>query len=84
MSPRPRKALFGLAAASLCTALLNPGVAVAAPGDPGKPVATGKPGVTGPRCSAGADGVGDPYVPYSGNGGYDVPHYHLPRRLLPR
>ena len=77
MSPRPRKALIGLAAASLGTALLIPGVAVAAPGDPGKPVATGKPGVTGPRFTAGADGVGDPYFPFSGNGGYDVQHYHL-------
>jgi aminopeptidase N len=27
--------------------------------------------------TAGAPGVGDPYYPYSGNGGYDVDHYAL-------
>ena len=26
---------------------------------------------------AGADGAGDEYFPYSGNGGYDVQHYDL-------
>lgn len=83
MSLRPRKALIGLATASLCTALLIPGVAVAAPGDPGTPAApgkpgqSGKPGMTGPRFTAGADGAGDPYFPFAGNGGYDVQHYHL-------
>jgi aminopeptidase N len=28
-------------------------------------------------CPAGADGVGDPYYPLYGNGGYDVEHYLL-------
>ena len=35
----------------------------------------GQPGV--PRFTAGAEGAGDPYFPYAGNGGYDVQHYHL-------
>src|SRR2546430_11456579 len=26
---------------------------------------------------AGASGVGDPYYPYAGNGGYDVSHYDI-------
>jgi len=30
-----------------------------------------------PAGVAGADGVGDPYFPQLGNGGYDVAHYHL-------
>lgn len=34
-----------------------------------------KPG--GPRYTAGADGEGDAYFPYAGNGGYDVGHYDL-------
>jgi aminopeptidase N len=31
----------------------------------------------GPRFGAGAPGAGDPYFPYSGNGGFDVKHYDL-------
>ncbi len=42
------------------------GLAAAAPGDPGKP-----------RFTAGSEGVGDPYFPLAGNGGYDVTHYDL-------
>jgi aminopeptidase N len=42
------------------------GVASATPEAPGQP-----------RYQAGADGIGDPYFPYSGNTGYDVQHYHL-------
>jgi aminopeptidase N len=40
--------------------------ALAAPGDHG-----------GPRYTAGAEGAGDPYFPFAGNGGYDVQHYNL-------
>ncbi|WP_149261099.1 M1 family metallopeptidase [Actinomadura sp. K4S16] len=29
------------------------------------------------RYEPGAPGIGDPYFPYLGNGGYDVTHYHL-------
>ena len=29
------------------------------------------------RCEAGAAGIGDPYYPGYGNGGYDVGHYDL-------
>jgi aminopeptidase N len=35
---------------------------------------TSEPAVEG---TPGADGVGDPYFPYLGNGGYDVDHYTL-------
>ncbi|WP_067186682.1 M1 family metallopeptidase [Microtetraspora niveoalba] len=40
--------------------------ALAAPGAPGSP-----------RYSAGAAGVGDPYFPGQGNGGFDVRHYDI-------
>ncbi|WP_067128512.1 M1 family metallopeptidase [Microtetraspora malaysiensis] len=40
--------------------------ALAAPGAPGAP-----------RYSAGAAGVGDPYFPDQGNGGFDVQHYDI-------
>jgi aminopeptidase N len=43
-----------------------PGVASAAPATPGEP-----------RYAAGAEGAGDPYFPFAGNGGYDVKHYNL-------
>src|SRR5262245_9772206 len=36
------------------------------------------------RYSPGADGVGDPYYPNYGNGGYDVQHYDLSIRYEPR
>jgi aminopeptidase N len=61
-----RKGVVGLVAATLTVVLLVPGGALAAPGKPGLP-----------RFSPGADGAGDPYFPYAGNGGYDVQHYHL-------
>lgn len=37
----------------------------------------------GPRYTAGAEGEGDAYFPYSGNGGYDVLHYDLAVRYTP-
>lgn len=60
-----------LAAASLVTVVLASVGAGAAPAEPGARA----PG--GPRYTAGADGVGDPYFPLAGNGGYDVTHYDL-------
>lgn len=42
------------------------GGAAAAPGQPGQP-----------RYTPGAEGAGDEYFPFSGNGGYDVRHYDL-------
>lgn len=42
------------------------GAAAAAPNAPG-----------GPRYTAGAEGAGDDYFPFAGNGGYDVRHYDL-------
>ena len=44
-----------------CLTLMVGGVTVAAP----------------PEYSPGAPGVGDPYFPLAGNGGYDVVHYGL-------
>jgi aminopeptidase N len=45
--------------------------------------ATAAPGETGPLDPAlvGADGIGDPYYPKMGNGGYDVRHYDLSIRV---
>lgn len=40
-------------------------------------------GKVGARFTAGADGSGDPYFPYAGNGGYDVQHYDLALRYAP-
>jgi aminopeptidase N len=36
-----------------------------------------------PGFSTGAAGIGDPYFPLSGNGGYDVKHYHLDLHYRP-
>ena len=56
-----------LATAAIAAAALGSGTAaVAAPGQPGAP-----------RYTEGADGVGDPYFPLTGNGGIDVVHYDL-------
>jgi Peptidase family M1 domain/Peptidase M1 N-terminal domain len=38
----------------------------------------------GPTFSPGAPGIGDPYYPRDGNGGYDVGHYTLNLRYRPR
>ena len=38
----------------------------------------------GPEASAGPLGIGDPYYPRFGNGGYDVGHYDLAIRYGPR
>jgi aminopeptidase N len=37
----------------------------------------------GREFRAGAPGIGDPYFPEYGNGGYDVSHYHLEIRYTP-
>ena len=42
------------------------------------------PATCGPDASAGTLGVGDPYYPRFGNGGYDVQHYDLAIRYGPR
>lgn len=60
-----------LATAGLAAVLLVPAAALAAPGGPGGT------GSAGPRYTAGADGAGDSYFPFAGNGGYDVRHYDL-------
>ena len=63
----PTKVVGGLTASLLVSGMLGmAGGAAAAPGKPGEP-----------RFTAGAEGAGDEYFPYSGNGGYDVQHYDL-------
>ncbi|WP_438853524.1 M1 family metallopeptidase [Agromyces sp. M3QZ16-3] len=56
----------GIAVATLALGTIGAAGAAAAPGKP-----------SGPRYTAGAEGVGDAYFPYAGNGGYDVQHYDL-------
>ncbi|WP_353814473.1 M1 family metallopeptidase [Agromyces sp. SYSU T00266] len=56
----------GIAVATLALGAIGAAGAAAAPGKP-----------SGPRYTAGAEGVGDAYFPYAGNGGYDVLHYDL-------
>lgn len=43
----------------------------------GASAAAATPGGPGPRYTPGAEGAGDPYFAYAGNGGYDVGHYDL-------
>ena len=45
-------------------------------------VSTARPGGE-PRYAAGANGAGDPYFPFAGNGGYDVQHYDLDLTYTP-
>jgi aminopeptidase N len=46
-------------------------------------VLAGTPAGAGPGGSPGAPGVGDPYYPLDGNGGYDVRHYNLDVQYTP-
>src|SRR3954463_6645858 len=46
----------------------------------GAPVGTAAPG----EYTPGTAGVGDPYFPLEGNGGYDVQHYDLTLSYSPR
>ena len=47
------------------------------------PLAAADPGQQTGRFVAGADGIGDPYFPLAGNGGYDVSHYDITGRYDP-
>ncbi len=58
---------FTLAATTVLSVSLLSGAAMAA----------------GPKFTAGADGIGDPYYPQDGNGGYDVGQYGLDLRYDP-
>ena len=51
---------------------------------PAAGTAPAPPVACGPGDDAGALGVGDPYYPRFGNGGYDVEHYDLAIRYGPR
>lgn len=63
---RRRLVLLTIGMAGALAVACSPGLAAAAPGDPGSP-----------RYGQGAEGVGDPYFPLAGNGGIDVLHYDL-------
>ncbi|MFF4234605.1 M1 family metallopeptidase [Actinomadura geliboluensis] len=56
--------MLPIAAAAVCVVALAPAAAADAAGHHG-------------RFTPGAPGVGDPYFPLEGNGGYDVGHYSL-------
>ncbi len=43
-----------------------------------------EPALADPRFTPGAPGVGDPWNPMSGNGGYDVQHYDLDLAFRPK
>jgi len=80
---RRRPALFALAPL-LLLALLVSGPTAPAQADTASgvcPAAPAAPPVTPPTTpavfTAGAAGIGDPYFPLDGNGGYDVQHYGL-------
>ncbi|MFG2755893.1 M1 family metallopeptidase [Streptomyces wuyuanensis] len=45
--------------------------------------AAGAPGKSSGEKTPGAPGIGDPYYPASGNGGYDVSHYDLRLKYQP-
>ena len=61
----PRILRLGLAALTVAVLGTLPAAASAAAAE------------SGPRYTAGAEGGGDPYFPFAGNGGYDVQHYDL-------
>ncbi|MGH3322091.1 MAG: M1 family metallopeptidase [Streptosporangiaceae bacterium] len=65
---RPRLRLLGTIIAVLSVCLIASAPASARPGG---------------RFSVGAPGVGDPYLPLAGNGGYDVRHYDITLRYDP-
>jgi len=53
-------------------------------GDEPAPVSSPSAPAPPPSFSAGADGIGDPYFPKYGNGGYDVAGYDLKLRYDPK
>ncbi|MGS0687799.1 M1 family metallopeptidase [Nakamurella sp. GG22] len=78
---RVRRQLSGALVAVLIGSgalVLSPGATAAQPSDDRTASSFG-----GPRYTAGAPGVGDPYFPFAGNGGYDVKHYGLDLKYTP-
>ena len=67
---------IGLVAAAAMVVSLSVGVATA---NAGRGLAARAPvaAAQGEGFSPGAPGIGDPYFPLEGNGGYDVKHYDL-------
>ena len=66
-----RTSALAVAALGMTFLALLPGVAIAQPED------TASNGRGRPTFTPGAPGIGDPYFPLDGNGGYDVRHYDL-------
>ena len=75
MTARPAR-WFALIALTMAASFAVPGTAAATGGD-------GHGDRGGSRFTAGAPGAGDPYFPWSGNGGFDVQHYDLSLRYQP-
>jgi aminopeptidase N len=94
-SPGGRRRRFAFLAGGCVAVLVVAVVAVALTRDEGEPVpppsteeapdpsTSSTTGTTRPGVEVGAPGVGDPYFPGLGNGGYDVAHYELDLRWLP-
>jgi hypothetical protein len=76
-----RRRLIIAVGASLSIAIVVAAAAIAARDGSSTPPAAATAGTTtstvAPAGRAGASGVGDPYFPDAGNGGYDVDHYVL-------
>ncbi|WP_225993706.1 M1 family metallopeptidase [Actinomadura rudentiformis] len=81
------------AATRTAALLLTPALAAAALPDRATDRAAGRPApgrttvpeqAASEESSAGAAGIGDPYFPNAGNGGYDVAHYAIRLRYTPR
>ncbi|MCY7395622.1 MAG: M1 family metallopeptidase [Nocardioides sp.] len=73
---RPARAR-ALVPVALVVALLAPLGASGAPGAPGAPGASARVPERPGTASTGSSGIGDPYFPRDGNGGYDVAHYSV-------
>ena len=74
------KAKFGYVGAGVTAALCLSTAGVAAASGPHAGSATASPQT---KFTPGAPGLGDPYFPREGNGGYDVQHYDLDLTYLP-
>src|SRR3954453_7397096 len=65
---RQKRRLLAIATTTICLAAIAPAASAAA----SAASAASRPGFT-----PGAPGIGDPYFPLEGNGGYDAQHYDI-------
>jgi aminopeptidase N len=61
---RRKRRLMAIATTAVCLAAITPAASAA-------------PAGSGPGFTPGAPGIGDPYFPLEGNGGYDAQHYDI-------